>query len=254
MNELIVRAAPWLNDTTNQPFVKERVKEAAGKIFMLIQSGRYSFGSRLDAERILADELDITRTTIRQAIDFLEHYDVVKRRANSGTFVTYRPSESDANSRSSASDGIDVQSIVEVSSPFEMSVVCSLLEPEIARLATLYMSVRDLTNLRRLLEEIETIVADGEQFAHLEKLFLMQIAEGTHNRLLITMYRIICEVRKQPQWCATRIQTLSPVRIREIQKKFRSLYEALECRDIEGAVEFMKLLVASNQEDLIYQP
>ena len=53
-----------------------------------------------------------------------------------------------------------------------MSVVCSLIEPEIARLATLYMSVRDLVNLRKLLEEIEEIVTDAEQFAHLEKRFL----------------------------------------------------------------------------------
>jgi len=152
----------------------------------------------------------------------------------------------------SSADALDVKAIVETASPFEMSVVCSLIEPEMARLATLYMSVRDLVNLRKLLEEIDVIVTDAEQFAHLEKRFLMQVAEGTHNRLLITMYRIICEVRKQPHWCATRIQTLSPVRIRESQKKLRSIYEALESRDIEAAVEFMKLLVASNQEDLMY--
>ena len=259
MNNLITPVAPWNSDNENQPFVKEKVKAAAHQIFMQIATGRYSFGARLDAERNLADELGITRTTIRQAFDFLEHYDVVKRRPNSGTFVVYRSprpgSEASAGENStdvSSTDALDVKAIVETASPFEMSVVCSLIEPEMARLATLYMSVRDLVNLRKLLEEIDVIVTDAEQFAHLEKRFLMQVAEGTHNRLLITMYRIICEVRKQPHWCATRIQTLSPVRIRESQKKLRSIYEALESRDIEAAVEFMKLLVASNQEDLMY--
>jgi DNA-binding FadR family transcriptional regulator len=259
MDNSVAAVAPWNKDDANQPFVKEKVKDAAQQIFMQIATGRYSFGARLDAERQLADELGFTRTTIRQAFDFLEHYDVVKRRPNSGTFVVYRAPRPGSdlsageNSVDASSSGVlDVKSIVETASPFEMSIVCSLIEPEMARLATLYMSVRDLVNLRKLLEEIEEIVTDAEQFAHLEKRFLMQVAEGTHNRLLITMYRIICEVRKQPHWCATRIQTLSPMRIRETQKRLRSIYEALESRDIEAAVEFMKLLVASNQEDLMY--
>lgn len=245
---------PWEREDADLPFAKEKVKNAALKIFEQILSGRYSYGARLDAERNLADEFDFTRTTIRQALDFLEHYEVVKRRPNSGTFVVYRAPRSDQSNSShqASSSVIDIKSVVETASPFEMGIVCSLIEPEMARLATLYMSVRDLVNLRKLLGEIEKIVTDAAQFAHLEKQFLMQIAEGTHNRLLITMYRIICEVRKQPHWCATRIQMLSPVRIRESQKKLRSLYDALENRDIESAVEFMKLLVASNQEDLMY--
>jgi DNA-binding GntR family transcriptional regulator len=135
-----------------------------------------------------------------------------------------------------------------------MGVVCSLLEPEIVRLGALYMSVRDLNELRKILEDIETIVADAAKFAHLEKQFLMKIAEGTHNRLLITMYRIVGEVRCQPHWLATRIQSLSPQRISDSRQRLISLFEALESRDIEGAMEFMNLIIASNQQDLLYQP
>jgi DNA-binding GntR family transcriptional regulator len=68
------------------------------------------------------------------------------------------------------------------------------------------------------------------------------------------MYRIVGEVRCQPHWLATRVQSLSPQRISESQKRLRSLYEALESRDIEGAAEFMKLIIANNQEDLMYSP
>ena len=92
MDNSVAAVAPWNKDNANQPFVKEKVKAAAHKIFMQIATGRYSFGARLDAERQLADELGLTRTTIRQAFDFLEHYDIVKRRPNSGTFVVYRAS------------------------------------------------------------------------------------------------------------------------------------------------------------------
>ncbi len=202
----------------------------------------------------MAEEFDLTRATVRQAIELLETYGVVVRRPNAGTYVVYKAQSSNETACDLPVEMLDIKAIVESASPFEMSVVCSLIEPEIARLATLYMSVRDLIELKGMLEEIEAIVADAEKFALVEKLFMMKIAEGTHNRLLITMYRIVFEVRRQPHWLATRIQTLSPQRISESQTQLRSLYEALESRDIEGAVEFMKLIVASKQQDLIYSP
>lgn len=245
---------PWELEGSAPPFVKEKIKAAAHKIFEAVATGKYSFGARLDAERVLADDLGLTRAATRQVIDLLESYEVVVRRPNAGTYVVYKSSEAGELTCDLPVESLDIKSIVESASPFEMSVVCSLLEPEIARLATLYMSVRDLVDLRERLEEIEQITTDAEKFAMLEKLFMMKIAEGTHNRLLITMYRVIFEVRRQPHWLSTRIQTLSPQRIREGQTQLRSLYEALESRDIEVAVEFMKLIVASKQQDLMYSP
>ena len=244
--------APWEQEGVDPPFAKEKVKLAARRIFERIVAGEYSFGSRLTAERNFADEFGLTRSTIRQALEFLEAYGVVVRRANSGTYVVYKSAVPPNAPPQKSLDYLDIKAIVESASPFEMGVVCSLLEPEIVRLGALYMSVRDLNELRKLLEDIETIVADAARFAHLEKQFLMTIAEGTHNRLLITMYRIVGEVRCQPHWLATRIQSLSPQRISDSRQRLRSLFEALESRDIEGAMEFMNLIIASNQQDLLY--
>jgi DNA-binding FadR family transcriptional regulator len=244
---------PWEGDALSQPFVKEKVKATAAKLFAKIAS-EYTYGTRIEAERELADEFDVTRTTIRQALEFLESYGIVARRPNSGTFVTYRPTAVAQDVRTAPTHLLDVRTIAETASPFEMSVICSILEPEMVRLATLNLSTRELAVLRKLIEEIEGIVADAERFAHLEKQFLMTIAEGTHIPLFVTMYGIVNEVRRQPHWCETRIQMLSPERIIEGQKKLRSLYKSLASRDIEGAVEFMKLLIASTQEDMIYSP
>lgn len=248
-------APPWEQDTHNHPLIKGRVKVAASEIFNQILAGQYSYGTRLSAERELANELKVSRLVIRQAIDFLETYDVVKRRPNSGTFVTYRASPQRPEARSSmhaqSSYVADVNSIIKSASPFEMNVMCSILEPEMVRLAALYMSVRDLEDLHAILEEIEGIVTDAELFAEKEKLFMTAIAEGTHNRLMITIYRIITMVRRQPQWCMTRVQALTPERIAECQARFRSIYQALANRDIESAVEFMKLIIVGYQDDLL---
>lgn len=245
---------PWEGDALGQPFVKEKVKATAAKLFAQIASNRYSYGTRVEAERELATELKVTRTTIRQALEFLESYGIVARRPNSGTFVTFRRPEATPRHESASTRFLDVNAIAETASPFEMTVICSILEPEMVRLATLNLSARELGALRKLLEDIESIVTDAERFAHLEKQFLMTIAEGTHIPMFVTLYGIVNEVRRQPHWCATRIQTLSPERIIEGQKKLRSLYNSLANRDIESAVEFIKLLIVSTQEDMIYSP
>lgn len=245
---------PWEQSNTKHPLIKERVKAAALAIFNQIATGKYSYGTRLASERDLALEFRLSRAGVRKAIAFLETYEVVKRQPNSGTFIVYTPRQGvQAAAAMADSDAqiLDITAVAETASPFEMNILCSIIEPEMVRLAALYMSVRDLADLRSILDEIDKIVVDASQFAHLEKRFLMKIAEGTHNKLLGTIYRIITEVRRQPHWCATRIQLLSPERIAEGRNRLKSLYTALENHDAEGAAAFMKLVIAGAQDDLL---
>ena len=253
-DDVLEYSPPWTLDRTNHPAIKERVKAVAQTIFGQIVGGQYSFGTRLASERDLAREFRLSRAAVRQVIGFLENYDVVKRRPNSGTFVTYSPQDAPqggAGVDSHVEHLLNISSIAETASPFEMNILCSILEPEMVRISALYMSVRDLEKLRKVLDEIQKIVTDAKLFAHLEKEFLMTIAEGTHNRLLTTVYSIVTEVRRQPHWCATRIKSLTPERIRETQNRLKSLYFALENRDIESAVEFMKLIIGGAQDEML---
>ena len=246
---------PWDTDPNNHPLVRDKVKAIASELFSRVVTGRYPYATRIETERELAEEFDASRTTVRQALEFLERYKVVARRAGSGTFVTHQKRGSarePENILIHSPGSLDIRSIAEQTSPFELSVACSILEPEIVRLATISMSSRDMIRLRELLEQIDRVVTDADQFARLEKEFLMTIAEGTRNPLIIGMYKIVQEVRKLPQWCATKQQTLTPERIRDNKKRLLSLYASLENRDIESAVAFMKLHIASMQEDMIY--
>lgn len=245
--------APWELDTATPPMVKPAVKRIAELIFARIRAGDYPFGTRIPAERDLAEEFAQSRTTIRQALGFLETYGVMARRAGSGSFVAYRPSDTNGQAEPANVDTrASIIAISETVSPFEMNIAESILEPEIVRLATIYMTIRDLAKLGEQLKQLDAIVTDAAQFAHLEKEFMMTMCEGTHNCLLITMYRVLHEVRSQPQWCANKIRTLTPARIREAQRGLRSLYAALERRDVDTAVECMRLYISNMHESMIY--
>ena len=246
-------APPWVVDVSRHPLVTSGAKDIATRLFARIASGAYPFGTRMPAERDLADEFRETRATIRQALELLAAYDIVSRRPGSGTFAAYRPMP--AAARAQAADtvwGFNINQLAETASPFSMNVAESILAPEMVRLATIYMSTRNLAELGALMSAIEAVITDANEFARLENEFMMAIAEGTHNSLIVAMYRVLHEVRRHTQQSGGMARTLTPAKIRESQLRLRSLYGALERRDVESAVEFIRLHIASNQDDMIY--
>lgn len=245
---------PWISDVSRHPLVTPQVKAIATQIFARLASGEYPFGTRIPAERELAAEFSDTRSTIRQALEFLAAYGIVSRRPGSGTFVSYRALRSASpRAKDGGSGYLDINQIAETASPFAMNIAESILEPEMVRLATIDMSTRDLGELGRHLSALETIVTESDAFVSLEEEFMMTIARGTHNSLIVAMYAILHEVRRQPQWAASRRQTLTPSKIRSMQLLLRSLFDAMQRRDVETAVELIKLHVASTHEDMIYE-
>src|SRR6185312_15032700 len=122
------------------------------------------FGTRLPAERDLAEEFGETRATIRQALEFLSAYDVITRRAGSGTFAAYQRSASSPRASIPVTGLLDTHALAETASPFAMNVAGSILEPEMVRLATIYMSARDLNELGRHITKLESIVTEADLF------------------------------------------------------------------------------------------
>lgn len=249
-----LEAPPWIDDLTRHPLVTPRVKEIATSLFARFASGEYQFGTRIPAERDLADAFGDSRATIRQALEFLATYGIVARRPGSGTFVSYQRKRSPhEGSNGRTSSFLDVDQLAETASPFAMNIASSILAPEMTRLATIYMSSRDIADLQSQLIRLEAIVTEAGTFAVYEQEFMMTIARGTHNSLITTMYAILHEVRRHPQWAAARQQALTPAKIKSIQLMFRSLYDAIERRNVETAVEIIKIYVANAHEDMIYE-
>jgi DNA-binding FadR family transcriptional regulator len=113
------------------------------------------------------------------------------------------------------------------------------------------MTPRHVERLRRILERMEAIETDAEEFARGEEDFLLDIARGTGNPLLIALYETIAGVRRQAYWSAHKRKALSPRRIRAYRSRYRSMFEAIERRDLETAVEYVKLQLVDEQRALM---
>ncbi len=132
---------PWIDDVSRHPLVTPRVKEIATRLFARLASGEFPFGTRIPAERDLAEVFGDSRATIRQALEFLSVYDIVSRRPGSGTFVSSqrKPAINGNGSAQRPSSHLDVDHLAETASPFAMNIAGSILAPEMTRLATIYM-------------------------------------------------------------------------------------------------------------------
>ena len=245
MNKSLDQIAPSI--LSSQP-VGATVQIVVDTLFARIKSEEYPIDTRLPSERTLASELGVARNTVREALDVLESQKVIRRRAGSGSFVTYRssaPSNAAANSTTN--------SVADDTSPLDHLVVRGILEPEMVRLAVINMTPRMITELSETLSKIEAIHTDVDEFIELEEKIYTQIAEGTGNPLLSSCYRLTIETYRQSFRTKLRRRNLTPKRIQDYQKRYNTLFNAISSRDVASAVEFIKLHLVEEQKLLLQE-
>ncbi|MCP5087637.1 MAG: FadR family transcriptional regulator [Rhodobacteraceae bacterium] len=242
-----------MDEKVSRP-VTPKTRKLADALFAGILEGVHSYGTRLPAERILCEDYRLSRNTVRQALDLLCHYNVLERQAGSGTVVCYRPPD---NSKDTTPEPpikqsiLDLTEIGETTSPLELGVVRSIIEPEMARLAVLSMTSRDIQRLNEIQYDTEQITVDGERFLELDDALRMQIAVGTRNPLIIAIYSMINHVNRTADWAIQRRKSFTPGRIREYRLHNKSLCRAITNRETEATGEYLKLALAEFHQDLL---
>lgn len=232
--------APESAETT----IGATVQSVIDTIFARIESQQYEVDERLPSERTLAAELGVARNTVREALDVLETRKVIRRRAGSGSFVTYQTG-AQSNSAPSA--------LASNTSPLNHLVARGILEPEMVRLAIINMTPRQIEALGETLSQMEQVRTDAAAFARQEEELYRQIAHGTGNPLLAACYELTIDACRQNFRAALLRRHLTPKRIGDYQQRYNTLFNAIASRDIEAAVEFIKLHLIEEQKLLLQE-
>ncbi|AHM05808.1 Transcriptional regulator, GntR family [Roseibacterium elongatum DSM 19469] len=225
------------------PFPGATVKYVYETLSTRIVTQEYASEERLPSERQLAQDLGVARNTVREALDQLESRGLIRRRAGSGSFVTYDPEGQDAALAPVALD----------TGPLQLQVVRGILEPEMVRLAIVNMTPRQIEALSVVLSRMEAVQTDATAFVRLEEEFHRLLAEGTGNPLLLACYNLVLDARRQSFRTAMYRRHLTPARIAIYQRGYNGLFNAITARDIEEASEFMKLALIEDQRLLLQE-
>lgn len=158
-----------------------------------IENNEYSVGSKLPAERLLADEMKVSRTVIREAIIMLEVEGFVDVRKGSGIHVISKtPTYSVVTAASP---------VLEFSQcgPFELLQARQLIESHIAEFAATQATKEDILKLM----EIQRNARQEDRFrdSQWDLKFHMQVAASTHNSAMVIIVEQMWSQRlRNPYW------------------------------------------------------
>jgi DNA-binding FadR family transcriptional regulator len=144
--------------------------QIADQIREQILNGAVEPGQQLPSERDLAQNLGVSRPTVREALIALEVAGLVEVRVGVGAFVRPRDAE---------------QPLPELSaSPLETMTVRRLLEPEVAALASQQISPAGTARLAEALRRMRAETTNGKWSSESDRTLHMTLAEACGNAVL----------------------------------------------------------------------
>ena len=131
-------------------------------------------GEKLPSERLLAERLGVTRGSIRNAIQKLEFYGLLKSMPQSGTFI--------ADLGLTAMNGM-IDQILNLPTPDFKSLVETriFLELKLVKFAAARHTEKDLIEIEEAMENYRNKTLAGEDAVAEDLLFHLAIAKASHN-------------------------------------------------------------------------
>lgn len=187
-------------------------------------------GDKLPSERMMSEKFGVTRSNIREAIQKLEFYGLLKSIPQSGTFV--------ANIGVIAMNGM-IDDILQLKEADFKSLVETriLLELKTVRLAALRRTEDDLLQIKKALNAFAKKVLKGEDAVQEDLLFHLAIANATGNSTLNTfMLKITPEIITNFE----RYHVCDDDQAQKGIKEHQDVFDAIEKKDPKMAKETMK--------------
>ncbi|WP_430472594.1 FadR/GntR family transcriptional regulator [Thalassospira lucentensis] len=185
----------------NQSSTNEtKLTDPVGRLRNYITEGGFSQGVKLPPERHLTDELGMTRTTLRKALDALERDGLIWRHVGKGTFMA------DKSQTRSVNETVQLGRQL---TPFKMMRARLTIEPSIAREAAVNASGDTLAGMRRALDRSRKATT-WEAYEIEDDAFHRSVAEACDNLLLMAMFDQLNEVRRAVAWGNVERKTVRP--------------------------------------------
>lgn len=167
--------------------------ETVERLVQAIQTGEFEVGSVLPAERVLAQDLEISRNTLREAIRTLDNAGIVKIRGRSGTLVLPAAASASAALRARAEATGD-------HSPLDLMIARLAVEPVCAGEAARQLTEEDALSIQTALADQTRAVEKGEDPFEADLLFHTVIAIATHNPALTVVQGQIAQMMHSTLW------------------------------------------------------
>ena len=200
---------------------------------------KYKPGDKLPNENDLATELGVSRTTLREAIQYLSTQGVLEIRRGKGTYVA-------DNSTAKEEFGFDELNVmhIKIKDLYELRM---MFEPDMAYYATQRATEEEIAEILRLGEQLEEVSKTNQEAPVLNEQFHIAIARASHNEFGVNLMEIINEALIQ----AFEESRISQILYTDVVDDHRMIMNYLRLRDAEGVREAMRLHMKHSMNDYI---
>jgi DNA-binding FadR family transcriptional regulator len=139
----------------------------------MVQRAGLRVGDRLPPEVLLAQQLGVGRSTVREALNRWEGLGIIRRRRGDGTYLSAEVHVSDAP--------VPTMIQFEGQALLRLLEVRRTIEADAARKAALRATPEQRAAIRRLCDDLLAIVARGESYREADAAFHSAIADATGN-------------------------------------------------------------------------
>ena len=195
----------------------------------LIVDGKYKDNDMLPPERILCEELGVSRTVVREAIKSLETRGILT--VIHGKGIKVNPSTSHDISNAFM---LYLRRQQEEVSMKDLLQVRYAIEIEIAKYAALLANEEDISKLKMILDRMKNVIDDVEKFVFVDLDYHLQLAYITRNIIFITIIEaLVVPMRK------SREETVSVADNVQSFKEHMDIYKSVQEHDSGKARKLM---------------
>lgn len=198
-------------------------KQVSDELEQMIENGEYAIGEKIPTEPELMEMFQVSRNTIREAIQGLTNAGLLEIKQGNGTFVC-------SSSRFQASmnrkyDNVSLDDIKEVRSCIEVTL---------AHLAATRCTDADFDQITNSFHHRQNLNTNTKENTLADMEFHMNIAYASHNAILIDLYKSIAVYLEEH--ISKRSQLFSKSN-EEIDRLHLELYQAIQERNPQKAAQ-----------------
>jgi DNA-binding FadR family transcriptional regulator len=211
-------------------------RQVADQLRALIDSGEYHVGSRLPTERDLAEQLKVSRPTVREALIALEVEGRVRIRVGSGIYVS-----------EPAAIAPLMPVAAEIEGPFELLRAREFLEGAIAEQAARVATPADIARIDASLDAMASVQHPGEASMIHDRAFHVAVAGCLDNDVLVRVVGELFDQRLNPYFAKLAHYFENPKSWNAALAEHRAIRDAIAAPDPDAARVTMREHLARSQ-------
>lgn len=212
----------------SSPLVVRLAEQVSDLLEAEIRSGRLTAGEKLPTERLLASQMGVSRTVLREAVSRLKSAGLLESRQGSGVYVLepgFVPLQFD---RTSSGTLQAVLQIIELRRG---------IESEAAGLAAQRRTQADLDAIRAAMREIVSAVERGGDGVREDVLFHRRIAQAADNPYMVHTLDYLAQFLYEATRCTRAHEARSKILAQDVIDEHQNIIVTIEAGDSAAARE-----------------